>query len=78
MFTVGMMRRALAGLDDEQPLAVVFFTKEDAQDNTDTEMTNEEWAFACELFHKDAYVDQQSNEAIETYVYQAKRAKALT
>jgi len=75
MFTVGNMRRALAGLDDEQPLAVVFFTKSDAEDNTDSELTKEQWEFVCELFHKDAYVDQQATEAIYTYTHQALRAK---
>lgn len=76
MFTVGNMRRALAGLDDEQPLAVVFFTKSDGEDNTNTELTNEQWEFACTLFHKDAYVDQEATEAIRTYIDQALRAKA--
>ena len=78
MFTVGEMRRALAGLDDEQPLAVVFFNKSDAEDNTDVELTNEEWKFACELFHNDKYVDQQATEAIYEYVFRAKRVKATT
>lgn len=76
MFTVGNMRRALAGLDDEQPLAVVFFTKSDAEDNTHLELTNEQWEFACTLFHKDAYVDHQATEAIYEYTKQAIRAKA--
>ena len=75
MYTVGEMRRALAGLDDLEPLAVVFFTKGDAEDNCDSELTKAEWAFAADLFHRDELVDKEATEAIRTYIYQAQRAK---
>lgn len=77
MFTVGNMRRALAGLDDEEPIAVVFFLKSDAEDNIGFELTKEQWADIAETFHSDDGIDTEATTLIKDIVFDRTVGPAL-
>jgi hypothetical protein len=72
MFTVGDMRKALKGKHDADPLAVVFFTKENAEDVLDAELTYEQWAHIAIKFQRTESLDMDAAECIRLYAQDIK------
>ena len=77
MYSVGDMRRALAGLDDEQPLMVVFFRKQDAEDLLNEYLEPTKWAHAADLFHNNNYIEGEVCDIVRFCVSEAKGLKVL-
>jgi len=59
---------ALHGLDDNKPVMITFFLKDEAnlliaEDSNDQPLTDDEWQKAVEQYSNNDYVDQIASEA---------------
>lgn len=74
MFTVGEMKKALAGLDDEQPLACFFFRRSDVESMCG-KVTDDQWRHIVGLFDSTDYMSYEANDLIR-HCYERAREMA--